>query len=703
MAKDPLLEDLNEPQKEAIIHLGSPLLVLAGAGSGKTRVITRKFAYLVKKKNIPASSIFTVTFTNKSAEEMKHRISELLNCHIKNSWIGTFHAQCNKILRKEIDNIGYKNNFTIYDDDDQGNLIRHILKELNIHEALFKGIACRISILKSSLITPEKFLEKGDGFGFDEKLGRVYLRYQDELKKCDAVDFDDLIGLTLRLFEEHPKICNKYKRNFEHILVDEFQDTNLAQYKLLTKLCAPDGNITVVGDDDQSIYKFRGAEVVNIINFQRDFPKSRVIKLEQNYRSTQNILNVSGKVIMKNPHRNQKTLWTNKGCGDKVSYCLLNTEEEEAKFVAKMIKDYYLKGIYDYKDFAVLYRINLQARLIEDGLRAEGIPYTVVSGTSFYHKKEIKDIIAYMKVVINPDDNVSFRRILNTPPRGIGLSTISKIEQEAKKQSTSLYKVIKQIPKSNSTVLSSAKEKLTSFLKTIDDLIMINNKNTADIMKTIIEKINYFDQLEELRIQNVMDLISSLENVTLQGFLDRTALISSTDCQNFDAGVSLMTLHSAKGLEFPAVFLVGLEEGILPYFKTFNELDDLEEERRLFYVGMTRAKERLFLSSVSKRRLYSKIQDQEPSRFIADIPKDCCHWVEKVMPSQTPIDSKNFVPKKPTIPFDIGCRVKHPRWGVGVVRECTGFGEHAKVTVNFPGVGIKKLIPNIANLKKVTL
>lgn len=703
MAKDPLMEDLNEPQREAIIHMGSPLLVLAGAGSGKTRVITRKFAYMVKKKQIPSSSILTVTFTNKSADEMKHRISELINADMRNVWIGTFHSQCNKILRKEINHLGYKNDFTIYDEDDQCSLIRHILKELNIHEALFKGISCRISILKASLITPENILERGDGFGFDEKLGRVYMRYQDELKKSDAVDFDDLIWLTLRLFEEHPKICNKYKKQFEYILVDEFQDTNLAQYQLLKKIAEPDGNICVVGDDDQSIYKFRGAEVVNIKNFERDFPKHKIVKLDQNYRSTQNILDVSCKVISQNPHRKEKKLWTNNGCGDKVNYCLFNNEEDEAKFVARTIKDFYLKGIHDYKDFAVFYRINIQARAIEDGLRAEGIPYTVVSGTSFYHRKEIKDIIAYIKLIINPDDNVSFRRVINIPARGIGASTLSKIEQEAKKESTSLYNIAKQISKANNSVLSSAKERLSSFIKLIDELMSVGHKNTADLMKLVIEKINYFDQLEESRIQNVMDLVSSLENVSIQGFLDKIALISSVDACRFDSGVSLMTLHSAKGLEFPAVFLVGLEEGILPYFKTFNEVSDLEEERRLFYVGMTRAKERLFISSVNQRRLYSKVQEQEPSRFIKDIPREYCDWIEKSIPSSACAEKRTVSINKPHIPFDIGCRVKHPSWGVGVVRECTGFGEHAKVTVNFPGVGIKKLIPNIANLKKVTL
>lgn len=703
MAKDTLLEDLNEPQREAITHTGSPLLVLAGAGSGKTRVITRKFAYLVKKKKLSPMSILTVTFTNRAAEEMKGRIASLINIDTKQSWIGTFHSQCNKILRREIKHLGYKPDFTIYDEEDQCSLIRHILKELNIYEALYKGFASRISILKSSMITPEKFLQQGDSFGFDEKLGKVYMRYQDELKRSEALDFDDLIMLTARLFEEHPKICAKYKKSFEYILVDEFQDTNLSQYNLLKILASDRGDICVVGDDDQSIYKFRGAEVNNIRSFERDFPKLKIIKLEQNYRSTQNILDVSGSVISCNPNRKKKRLWTDKGCGDKVCYIRLGSEEEEARFVAKTIKDLYLKGRYEYADFAILYRINLQARAIEDGLRAENVPYTIVNGLSFYHRKEIKDLIAYVKLVVNPDDNVSFRRVINSPPRGIGQSTLTKIEQEAKKQSASLYNTLKQILKSNNTVASSMKDKLSGFVSMLDELIGGSYKTSAELIKLIINKTNYLDALEEERIQNVLDLISANENISVSSFLDKTALVSSIDADLPTSSVSMMTLHSAKGLEFPVVFLVGLEEGILPYFKTLQEASDLEEERRLFYVGMTRAKEKLYLSSAMKRRLYSKVQEQEPSRFINDIPKDCCDWIEKAPQVKTCVDKPKTAVDKKVMPFDIGCRVRHPYWGIGVVRECTGNGEDAKVTVNFPGIGLKRLVPSIANLERVNL
>lgn len=701
MAKDVLLEELNPQQKEAILYSKGPLLVLAGAGSGKTRVITHKFAYLVKKKKYRPSSIFTVTFTNKAANEMKERICRFIDNDMKHSWIGTFHSQCNKILRKEIKALGYKPDFSIYDDDDQCNLIRHILKELNIYEALYKGVASRISILKSSLVSPEEFLSQGDGFSFDEKLGRVYLKYQDELKRCNAVDFDDLIMLTVRLFEENPKILAKYHDMFPYVLVDEFQDTNPAQYRLLQLLVSSSNNICAVGDDDQSIYRFRGADVNNILNFEKDFPGAKIIKLEQNYRSTQNILDVSGAVISKNPNRKPKNLWTEKGCGEKVFYCRLNSEEEEAKYVARTIKDLYLKGSFEYSNFAILYRINLQARAIEDALREEAIPYHVVSGISFYHRREIKDIISYMKIAINPDDNVSLRRIINSPPRGIGASTLSKIEQEAKKNSTSLFTAIKLMLKSNN-VAPSIKDKLNEFVKIIEGISSASYKTAADILKDIVEKTGYIENIEEDRLQNILELVSSAENISVKDFADRVSLVSATDDSPQKTSVSLMTLHSAKGLEFPVVFIVGLEEGILPYFKAIDDVSEMQEERRLFYVGMTRARDILCLTGAKRRKLYSKIQDQEPSRFLQDIPKDCCHWIEKVQQkAEIAPEPVKLPPKKPSPAYVIGCRVKHPVWGIGVVRDCHEEGNDTKLTVNFPGIGLKRLVAKYANLERL--
>ncbi len=699
---DPVLDELNPQQREAVLHSNGPLLILAGAGSGKTRVITHKFAYLAKKNSV--SSILAVTFTNKAAGEMKERISCLLRKDIKNSWIGTFHSQCNKILRKEIDAIGYGKEFTIYDDDDQSSLIRHILKEFKIYEALYRGILSRISSLKSNCITPDAYLSDCDGFGFEEKLARVYIRYQDELKRCNALDFDDLIVLTIQLFREYPEKLKKYKNMFSHIMVDEFQDTNSAQYELLKLLCSETSDISVVGDDDQSIYGFRGANIKNILNFEKDFPNATVIKLEQNYRSTGNIINISDVVIRSNHQRMKKKLWSSRPDGEKIAQCWFLTEVEEAKHIAKLIKELYLKGEYDYRDFGVLYRINAQSRAIEEALRREKLPYKVLGGVSFYHRKEIKDLTAYMRLALNRDDNVSLRRIINTPSRGIGASTLSKLEQNAKKKSVSLYATIKNVIRANS-ITASVKEKLEGFVSLIDGLAAGKYKDASDMLRQIYEKSGYSDVISEDRTQNVAEFILSAEGRDVKTFADELSLVSSMDddnADNTDNSVSLITLHSAKGLEFPVVMIAGLEEGVLPYFKA-QEPAEIAEERRLLYVGMTRARDLLFLSGAKKRKLYSKVQEQEPSRFIADLPDDICTKMDKVIKS-VPAGGR-FLRRqkssKPASPYSVGSRVRHIKWGVGVVRDCYGEGEEQKITVNFPDHGIKRLSLKFANLEKI--
>ncbi len=700
MSNELLLKELNPRQKEAVLHEGSPLLVLAGAGSGKTRVITHKFAYHTKSNKVSPHSIFAVTFTNKASYEMKSRIAMLIGKDMDGSWIGTFHSQCNRILRKEIKALGYNSNFLIYDADDHCNLIRHILKEFRIYEAMYKGVASRISSLKSSLVTPSGFLSKTNGFGFDEKLAKVYVRYQDELKRSNALDFDDLIMLTVKLFEENPALLEKYRTIFNHVLVDEFQDTNYAQYRLLKLLAARD-NICVVGDDDQSIYKFRGADVRNILNFEEDFPRAKVIKLEQNYRSTQNILDVSGAVIAGNQDRKAKKLWTERGCGEKVYYCWFNTEEDEAKHIAAMIKELYLKGECRYKDFAVLYRVNFQARAIEDALKDEMIPYRVMGGISFYQRKEIKDIIAYMRLAVNPDDNVSLRRTINCPPRGIGAATFSKVEHEAKNKSLSLFAAIKAILKANSVALS-AREKLNGFVKIIEHITSDEYRSADGMLKTIIEKTGYMDFMEEEKTHNIYELIASAEGKDIGDFSDRAALLTAMDDVNAENSVSLMTLHSTKGLEFPVVFVAGLEDGLMPYFKALQNEDEISEERRLFYVGMTRAKDVLWLTGTKKRRLYTKVQEQEPSRFLADIPQQCCQRIEKsASPQPLTVSVKRAVQFRKPLLYVVGCRVKHPKWGVGVIRECYGDGDEQKVMVNFPVIGVKRLALRFANLEKI--
>jgi len=700
MSKESLLEGLNPEQREALLYLGGPLLVLACAGSGKTRVIAHKFAHLVKTKKFPYNSVLTLTFTNKAALEMKGRISSLTGKDTNGASIGTFHAQCSRLHRKEIQPLGYRPDFTVYDDDDQCTLIRQILREFRFHEALYKGVAAKISSLKSSLIAPEEFLSKGDGFGFDEKLAKVYIRYQDELKRCNALDFDDLIWFTVRLFERHPEILKKYHNLFTYILVDEFQDTNYAQYRLLKLLGSGHNNISVVGDDDQSIYRFRGADVGNVYKFENDFPGAKIIRLEQNYRSTQNILNVANAVISKNPARKPKRLWTDRQGGESVYHCWLNNEDEEARHIAKTIKELYLRGVYEFGDFAVLYRVNVQSRAVEEAFRDEGLPYHIVGGISFYHRKEIKDIIAYMRLVVNQNDNVSLRRIINCPPRGIGAATIARIENEAKKKALSLSEVIRSTVKANG-VTSAVKERLEGFIKLIERVASKKHTIASDMIQDIIEKSGYGEFVDNERMQHLNELIASSADAEVKDFLDKASLFTNLDDSVKENTVTLMTLHSAKGLEFPVVFILGLEEGVLPYFKATNE-DEINEERRLLYVGMTRAKDILWLTGASKRRLYAKFQNQEASRFLSDIPKKCCEWIEKSRGAHaTRLSSPGSDSKKPLFPYMAGCRVKHPKWGIGVVRDCYGDGDEQKVMVNFPSIGIKKLVLRFANLQKL--
>jgi DNA helicase-2/ATP-dependent DNA helicase PcrA len=701
MAKEVLLEDLHPQQREAVLHSSGPVLVLSGPGSGKTRVVACRFCHLVKKKKLPASSIFTVTLTNRAAAEMKDLISESLTGDHRQNWIGTFLSHCTRILRKEIKAAGFKPDFTIYDEDDRSSLIRHILKEFNIYEALYRGVSARIGTLKASLVTPEDFLSQGDGFSFDEKLGRVYLRYQDELKRCNALDYDDLILMTVRLFEENPKILRKFQDMFQSLIVDEFQDSTRAQYTLLKLLSGKKKNLCAVGDDDQSIHRCRGAEVGNVLNFSKDFQGAKIIRIDRNFRSSQNILNVSEAVIVKNaPRKTRKPFKQDGKCGDKVSYCCLNTEEEEAKYVARTIKDLYLKSNYEYDNFGVFYRVNLQVKTLEDALREEDIPVQVVGGSGFYNKKEVRDVISYMRLALNNNDNVSLRRIINSPSRGIGATTINKIEQEAKKNFASLFRTIK-VMLHNNGIAASFKDKLTDFVKLIERFSSHSYKNSADMIRDIVEKTKYLEGLDEDRAKNISELADLSENAAPKDFIDRIALTSEDDEIKPEKSVSLLPLHSVKGLEFPVVFIIGLEEGILPYFKSFDNAADLHEERRLFYVGMTRASEILVLTCAKKRRVYSKIQDQEPSRFLADIPRECCDWVERTQQKEKKATDKVLLAVRKVSPYIIGARVKHPSWGVGIVRDCSGDGDEAKVTVNFPGIGLKRLAAKLANLERI--
>ncbi|MGB9715784.1 MAG: UvrD-helicase domain-containing protein [Thermodesulfovibrionales bacterium] len=703
MSKNILTQGLNQKQKEAIFYSEGPLLILAGTGSGKTKVVTHKFSYLVKAKGFSPDSILTITFTNKAADEMRNKICSMIDRDTDTCWIGTFHSHCKRILRKEIKALGLSNTFSIYDEDDQHFLIRHILKEFKIHEALYKGIASRISSLKSFLVGPDEFLSSGDGFGFDEKLAKVYVRYQDELNRSNALDFDDLIMYTVRLFETHQKLLEKYCNMFSYILVDDFQDINYAQYCLLKLLLSYHKRVCVAGDDDLCTFRYKSPDPNSIVCFERDFPKVKLIKLEQNHRCTRNILTVSDAVISKISKRKDKNMWTKRGDGEKVFFCYFNTYEEEAKYIAKVIKDLYLRGKYNYRDFAILYRINIQSKALEDSLRNEGLPYRVIGNSIFYHKKEIKDIISYLRLAVNHEDNVSLRRAIKTPPRGISPSVLSKIENEAKKRSAPLFDVIKTAARSDSFPLS-VREKLADFIKLIESFSAIKDRHSSDILKIIFEKSGYFKILDEEKIKNVEELINSAGNKNVKDFLDRISLFTNIDEVERGDYISLMTLHNAKGLEFPVVFIIGLEEGVLPYCKAIEDQEEIDEERKLFYLGMTRAKDMLWLTGASQRKLYAKVQEQELSRFIKDVPKECCQRVERIMPQwsskEEPLKEKVFT-KRSFGAYTAGCRVRHPIWGIGVVRDCYGDGDEQKVTVNFPNIGVKRLLVKFANLEKI--
>ncbi len=704
MKKHSLSKNLNPQQKQAVCHSKGPLLVLAGAGSGKTKVIAHRFAYICDSLKVPPSSILAVTFTNKASKEMKDRIKKLLRKNPKDAWICTFHSMSSRILRKEITKLGFKSNFVIYDEDNSCKLIRSILKEFKIHEALYKGIVSKITSLKASLIGPEEFLKitlKEDRYGFDEKFARVYVRYQDELKRNNALDFDDLLMFTVKLFEEHPDVLKKYNSEFQYIMIDEFQDTNIAQLRLAKLLAGKSKNICAVGDDDQSIYKFRGAEINNILSFEKTFPKAKVIRLEQNYRSTQNILNAANKIISRNHQEKPKKLWSEKEKGEKIFYCTTNNGTEEAHYIAKSIKELYLKGKHSYGDFAILYRINSLSRVLEEILREYGLPYRVIGGISFFQRKEIKDVLSYMKVVSNPHDSISIKRIINCPPRGIGAASITRIENEARKKDKTFYEAMKQISNGNgsATVL---REKISDFVKLIEELKRLKDNNIQNLFEQLLEKTGYLQWVGEEKAANIMEMVDSSEGKSLQGFLDNSSLASASDISHDGDFVSLMTLHCAKGLEFPVIFIAGIEDGLLPHFHTLNNQEELQEERRLLYVGMTRAQDLLILSSAKRRKLYASLQKQKPSRFLSEIPADCCHYIEK-KPKSEALSSSVDIPMTimRSTPFVTGVRVRHPKWGDGVVRDCYGECDDLRVMVNFTSVGVKRLSLNFANLEKL--
>ncbi|PHO07401.1 ATP-dependent DNA helicase PcrA [Thermoanaerobacterium thermosaccharolyticum] len=714
-----ILDKLNDRQKEAVVTTEGPLLILAGAGSGKTRVLTHRIAYLIKEKRVSPANILAITFTNKAAQEMKDRVESLLG-YVGDIWVSTFHSACVRILRRDIEKIGYDKNFVIYDTQDQKSLVSDCIKELDLNEKQYtpKGMLSAISKAKDKMVSPDEYLlEFGNDYR-NKKVADVYRLYQKKLKKDNALDFDDIIIKTIELFKKDEEILRYYQDRFRYIMVDEYQDTNRPQYEFVNLLAKRYRNLCVVGDDDQSIYGWRGADIKNILDFEKDYPEAKVIKLEQNYRSTQIILDAANNVIDNNIKRKKKQLWTDNKDGEKIVVCEVQNEREEANFIIDRIKDLIANGK-KYSDFAILYRTNAQSRIFEEACMMNDIPYKLVGALRFYDRKEIKDIIAYLRLLVNPYDDVSLKRIINVPKRGIGESTVSALEQYAREHDTSMYFAIPDVE-----LKGRARKVLDNFKKFIDDLInQLDFMTITEVIDYILEKTGYMDELKaddtkesESRIENINEFIRAArefmetsEDKSLESFLSGITLVSDIDTAgDIGESVVLMTLHSAKGLEFPVVFMAGMEEGIFPSSMSFIDEHELEEERRLCYVGITRAKERLFMTYARTRNLYGKPQYNTASRFINEIPQDLIVEYDKGAIKRNDYESvssyiNTFARKaNDKANYNPGDKVEHKLWGIGTVVNVEGIGEERELTVAFPNVGIKRLSLKYAPIRAIS-
>ena len=765
-----LLDALNEPQRQAVMATDGPLLILAGAGSGKTRVLTHRTAYLIEECGVNPYNIMAITFTNKAAGEMRERIDQMVGYGSESIWVCTFHSTCVRILRRYIDRLGFGTNFTIYDSDDQKTLMKDICKRLEIDTKMYKEkmFLSAISSAKDELIDPIEFETRAAGDYVKRKQAQVYREYQQALKQNNALDFDDLIMKTVELFKLDKEVLASYQDRFRYIMVDEYQDTNTAQFELIRLLALKYQNLCVVGDDDQSIYKFRGANIYNILNFEHHFPDATVIKLEQNYRSTQNILDAANAVIANNQGRKEKRLWTDNGAGDKITFEQLDTAAEEADFVARDIARRVRKGEYQYKDGAILYRTNAQSRLFEERFITANIPYKIFGGVNFYARKEVKDLLAYLKTIDNGQDDLAVRRIINIPKRGIGAASINKVALYAQEQEISFYDalcVAEQVPG-----LGKAAAKIRPFVLFIQSMkAKAKLLSVADLLQEVIETTGYVRELEaegtdeaEARIENIDELISKAvdyaegeEAPTLNGFLENVALVADID--SFDENsdyVVLMTLHSAKGLEFPNVYLAGLEDGLFPSYMSItsdNSQAEIEEERRLAYVGITRAKKNLTITSARVRMVRGQTQYGKVSRFVREIPPELLSGkIYEPKTKEEPIEQSTFqkarkafrtVPSyggsgygkevgegygstfhssKATKPvytkvenqrdfgsvggalsYQVGDRVRHIKFGDGEVMAIVSGGRDYEVTVDFDKAGTKKMFASFAKLKKI--
>ena len=719
-----IYNELNPQQRDAVEHIEGPLLILAGAGSGKTKVITYRISHLIKKGHASPENILALTFTNKAADEMRNRVEKIIGLNGLNRasgcWISTFHSACVRILRRDIDKLGFGRDFVIYDANDSLSLLKGCMKELNISDDLYppKSIAGRISNLKNELI--EKIQNPEDGL--QEIINTVYTFYQRRLKENNALDFDDLLMKTVLLFENVPDVLKNYKERFKYLMVDEYQDTNHAQYRLVQILSSGHRNICVVGDDDQCIYQWRGATIRNIMEFERDYPDVKVVKLEENYRSTQNILDAAWAVVSRNLYRKEKKLWTKKSGGGKIFYHRASNEIDEADFITSKIKELCREGRISYSDVAVFYRTNAQSRVLEDSLRREGISYKIYGGLKFFERKEVKDILCYLKIVINPNDSISLKRIINVPVRGIGNATVDKIEQYAKSKGVNLIEAIKELR--GQGVKGSRGQGIEAFYNILKKLeAFVTTESASEVIKKTLEISGYLEALKnektdeaEDRIENLKELISAAEEYeertadkSIAGFLDQAALVSDADTISDTSGsVSLMTLHISKGLEFPAVFITGMEGRIFPHIKSIDSEKEMEEERRLCYVGITRAKERLFLTNAESRRIYGQEMSNPPSEFIEDIPRELINTVDSQQSTVSSQENKKAdyaglrtADSRLLTAYSVGSKVIHPQFGNGIILQKEGLGENLKLTIFFRNAGKKKIAMKHTHLKSI--
>ena len=719
---DNLLSNLNSVQREAVEHTEGPLLILSGAGSGKTRVITHRVAYLIKHHRISPFRILAVTFTNKAANEMKERLDGLVGEGTsKNLWVATFHATCARILRRDIEQLdGFTRRFTIYDKGEQVTVVKDILRQHGLDDKQYnpRTIHDLVCKAKNNAIKPDTYANTADGF-YEKIVAQVYPMYQDTLRKNNALDFDDLLNFTVELLKKYPDVLGHYHERFEHVLVDEYQDTNRCQYELVRLLTGEKENVCVVGDDDQSIYGFRGADIHNILDFEKNYPNTRVLRLEQNYRSTQNILEAAWSVVSNNKERKEKKLWTKNEAGELVTCYEAMDERDEAGFVGTKIEDWHAEGV-DYKDFAIFYRTNAQSRIFEEALRAANIPYQIVGGLGFYDRMEIKDLIAYLRVMCNPFDSISLRRIINVPTRGIGATTLERLMNFAEHEEIPLIEAIDRvddIPKINAGI----KGKIRRFAKILD--AFDGDDRPSDALEHVFDTTGYLENFKgqrtieaQNRVENIEELRNAIyeyemiaEDPTLLDYLENVALIADIDTMQTDDNtdetniVTLMTLHSAKGLEFPFVFIVGMEEGFLPHKNSINSINPeakLEEERRLCYVGITRAEEQLFLVHAQKRRTWSGDEYRVPSRFIAEIPQDLIQHVDRYnSPFSQPEIS--YIEEEQEDSYGIGQIVFHQKFGRGKVTKLSESGSGTFVTVRFDRGGSKQFDAALAQLQAV--